>query len=436
MISIVFLFFLLAGVLSFKASSSEKYILWIHILLLFAFVTMFGSSILGLTESPIGNFFSTAFFTQGILESIFLLIYSIVGIAVIAYHQSFYKYFPIEKRSFLFVNMTAFLLAMYGVLVSGEAMSFLVFWEVMSLSSYFLVVHEMQKAQSRKAGLWYLILTHIGMFGIALSFLPFYIETHSTFFSAWNGITFPIATLVWIFVSSLIGFGGKSGLFPLHIWLPKAHPIAPSHISALMSGFMVKLPVFMLLKLYLVFLGVIDIRFAFVLLILGGISAFWGIFHGLTQNNIKKFLAYSTIENMGLIYVGLGLVVAGLSLGNHTLLSLWVIATLLHTVNHSFYKTMLFLLAGSLIERTHHNYDYSRLWGIAKAFPIFSMFFLLATLSIAGVPPFAGFNSEMSVFMVQPSGELRENTGVVQSDNLFRNFKLLPKDLGTVELVK
>lgn len=138
----------------------------------------------------------------------------------------------------------------------------------MSLSSYFLVIHESDKQESRISGMWYLILTHIGMFFILASFLPFLIESKSSFFSAWQNINLSNNSLLLVFIPSLIGFGGKSGLFPLHIWLPKAHPIAPSHISALMSGFMVKLPVLMLLKFYLFFMTGLDTRFAYTLLIL------------------------------------------------------------------------------------------------------------------------------------------------------------------------
>lgn len=332
------------------------------------------------------------------LEAFFILIFSIVSISILFYSNYYIKFLDKHRLNYYMIFTTIFLISMLGVIVSAEAFTFLVFWEIMSLSSYFLVIHENDKQENITSGMWYLVLTHIGMFFIVASFLPFLIETKSTFFSAWTNITLSPSSLVLVFVASLIGFGGKSGLFPLHIWLPKAHPIAPTHISALMSGFMVKLPVLMLLKFYLFFVSWLDIRFAYALLILWSITAFWGIFNALIQNNIKKFLAYSTIENMWLIYVGLGIVVAWVATKSNVVLSLWIISTLFHTFNHSIYKTMMFSLAWSLIERTHHNYDYSRLGWIAKIFPVFSIFFLIATIAIAWIPPLNGFNSELTVY--------------------------------------
>lgn len=332
------------------------------------------------------------------LEAFFLLIFSIVTIATLFYSNYYSQYLKKEKLNYYMIFTILFLFSMLWVIVSAEAFTFLVFWEIMSLSSYFLVIHELEKRENMISWLWYLVLTHIGMFFIVASFLPFFMATKSTFFSAWSAISFSDSTLFFVFITSLIGFWWKSWLFPLHIWLPKAHPIAPSNISALMSGFMVKLPILMLLKYYLFFVSSLDIKFAYILLIVWAITAFWWIFNALIQNNIKRFLAYSTIENMWLIYVWLWIIVAWVATNSNTILTLWIISTLFHTFNHSIYKTLLFSMAWSLIERTHHNYDYSRLWGIAKVYPIFSIFFLIATLWIAWIPPFNGFNSELTIY--------------------------------------
>lgn len=366
--------------------------------MIIAFLLLLAKSITLLLGMKTPELFTSSLMHLGNLEAFFMLIFSVVSIAILFYSNYYTSFLNRNKLNYYTIFTTLFLFSMLWVIVSAEAFTFLVFWEIMSLSSYFLVIHEADKNESRISGMWYLVLTHIWMFFIVAAFLPFIVKTGSSFFADWVNVVLPFSSLLLVFIASLIWFGGKSGLFPLHIWLPKAHPIAPSHISALMSGFMVKLPVLMLLKFYLFFMSGLDIRFAYVLLILWAITAFWGIFNGLLQNNIKKFLAYSTIENMGLIYVGLGIVVAWVSMWNNTVLSLWVIATLFHTFNHSIYKTMMFSLAGSLIERTHHNYDYSKLWGIAKIFPIFSLFFLIATLAIAGIPPLNGFNSELTIY--------------------------------------
>ncbi len=363
-----------------------------------AFMLLLAKSITLLFGIITPEFLNSSLMHLGNLEAFFMLIFSIVSIAILFYSNYYTSFLNRNKLNYYTIFTTLFLTSMLGVIVSAEAFTFLVFWEIMSLSSYFLIIHESENNESRIWGIWYLIFTHIGMFFIVASFLAFIIASGSSFFADWNHTTLSSSSLILVFVTSLIWFGAKSWVFPFHIRMSKAYTFIPSHIAALMSGFMVKLPVLMLLKFYLFFMSGLDIRFAYVLLILWAITAFWGIFNGLLQNNIKKFLAYSTIENMGLIYVGLGVVVAGVSMHNNTILSLWVIATLFHTFNHSIYKTMMFSLAGSLIERTHHNYDYSKLWGIAKIFPIFSLFFLIATLAIAGIPPLNGFNSELTVY--------------------------------------
>lgn len=398
MFSLALIILWLSVVYSMFFKMTEMKVKILNYKMIIAFVLLLAKSITLLFGIITPEFLNSSLMHLGNLEAFFMLIFSIVSITILFYSNYYSAFLARGKLNYYTIFTTLFLLSMLGVIVSAEAFTFLVFWEIMSLSSYFLVVHESDKNESRIRGMWYLVLTHIGMFFIVAAFLPFIVKTGSSFFVDWLNVVLPFSSLVLVFVASLIGFGGKSGLFPLHIWLPKAHPIAPAHISALMSGFMVKLPVLMLLKFYLFFMSSLDIRFAYTLLILWAITAFWWIFNALLQNNIKKFLAYSTIENMGLIYVGLGIVVAWASMGNNTVLSLWVIATLFHTFNHSIYKTMMFSLAGSLIERTHHNYDYSKLWGIAKIFPIFSLFFLIATLAIAGIPPFNGFNSELTVY--------------------------------------
>ncbi len=381
----------------FFTITQKKIKTWNYILII-AFILLFIKSIFVFFGISNTEFFTTSLINISFLEAFFMLIFSIVGVAILFYSNYYSSFLNKNKLNYYTIFTNIFLLSMLWVIVSAEAFTFLVFWEFMSLSSYFLVIHESDKQESRISGMWYIILTHIGMFFILASFLPFLIESKSSFFSAWQNINLSYNSLLLVFIASLIGFGGKSGLFPLHIWLPKAHPIAPSHISALMSGFMVKLPVLMLLKFYLFFMTGIDIRFAYTLLILWAITAFWWIFNALIQNNIKKFLAYSTIENMWLIYVALGIVVTWIATKNNTVLALWVISTLFHTFNHSIYKTMMFSMAWSLIERTHHNYDYSRLWWIAKIFPVFSIFFLVATIAIAWIPPLNGFNSELTVY--------------------------------------
>jgi len=398
MFSIAIILILLSILFPLFSKMNENKVIWLNYVLIFSFLLLFIKSITTLFWITSNELFTTNIFHIWQLEAFFLLIFSIVSISILFYSNYYSKFLNKDKLNYYTLFTNTFLLSMLWVIVSSEAFTFLVFWEIMSLTSYFLVIHESEKNESRISGMWYLILTHIWMFFILVSFLPFLIETKSSFFASWNWCNLTHTSLTIVFITSLIGFWWKSGIFPLHIWLPKAHPIAPSHISALMSGFMVKLPVLILIKFYLYFMQWLDIRFAYTLLIIWAITAFRGIFNALIQNNIKRFLAYSTIENMWLIYVWLWIIVTWITINNSFILSLWVIATLFHTFNHSIYKTMMFSLAGSLIERTHHNYDYSRLGWIAKIFPVFSIFFLISTIAIAWIPPLNWFNSELTVY--------------------------------------
>lgn len=399
MFSIAIIIFIFSVIFSIFFNLTEKKVKFLNYGLIIAFMLLFGKSI-----SVLFNITNTEFFVSNLihiwqLEAFFMLIFSIVWISILFYSNFYNSFLNKNKLNYYTLFFTLFLTSMLWVIVVNEAFSFLVCWEIMSLSSYFLVIHESSKEESRISWIWYLVLTHIWMFFILASFFPFIMATWSTFFSDWNHVALSTSAMILVFVGSLVWFGWKSWLFPLHIWLPKAHPIAPSNISALMSGFMVKLPVFMLIKFYLFFMSVLDIRFAYVLLILWGITAFWWIFNAIIQNNIKKFLAYSTIENIGFIYVWLWIIVAWISTSNNSITTIGIIATLFHTFNHSIYKTMMFSLAWSLIERTHHNYDYSKLWWIAKIMPIFTIFFLISTISISWIPPLNGFNSELTMYL-------------------------------------
>jgi len=395
-LAIILLWLSLLFSLFFKIT--DKKIILLNYVLIFTFLLILIKSISIFFDIKVFELFYCDLIDLYGINTFFMLIFSIVSIAILFYYNYYYKSLDKDNLNYYTIFTIIFFISMLGVIISSEAFTFLVFWELMSLSSYFLVIHDIKENNSRINGIWYLILTHIWMFFILISFLPFVIKTNSTFFNSWNHVELDFNSLFLVFVASFIWFGSKSGIFPFHIWLPKAHPIAPSHISALMSWFMVKLPVFMLLKFYLVFMWSIYLGFAYTLLIIWAITAFWWIFNWIIQNNIKKFLAYSTIENMGLIYVGLWIILAWLAIKNNTIITLWIIATLLHIFNHSIYKTMMFSMAWSLISRTHHNYDYSKLWWVAKILPVFSLFFLLWTLSIAGIPPFNWFTSEFITY--------------------------------------
>ena len=335
------------------------------------------------------------------LENYFLLIFSVLWFAV-SFYSDFYfgEYLKHWKKlNFYYIMLLLFIASMLGVIVSSEAITFLVFWEIMSVSSYFLVVHEASKKWILNNGAWYLIITHIWMFFILLSFIPFILATHSTSFLDWWTASLSPSLASLVFFSALIWFGSKAGLFPIHIWLPKAHPIAPTNVSALMSWFMVKLPVLMILKFLLVFFHwQVQFSWFVVTLLIAAISSFLWVFYAIIQHNIKKLLAYHTIENIWIIFLWIAISILWMYLKNNLIITIWIFAALYHTFNHAIFKWLLFLVAGWMIERTN-TYEYTKLGWLIKTFPFLALSFLVWSIAIAWVIPLNGFNSEFLTFI-------------------------------------
>ena len=282
-----------------------------------------------------------------------------------------------------------------GIILSNEMITFLVLWEIMSLSSYFLVVHEPAKKDVMTQGARYFIITHIGFFALLFAFLPFSLQSWSTYFDLRTAAPFTMWTKNIIFLLALLGFGSKAWIVPFHIRLPKAHPIAPSHISAMMSGCMVKIPVlFLFIFIQQFFINQLPLWRGLVVLILGAISALVGVFYALIQHNIKRLLAHHTIENIGIIFIWLGLYMIGTTLGQPALSLIGIFASLYHSFNHAVFKSLLFLTAGSIIERTGES-DIERLGWLIKKIPWVAISFFIWSRAIIWLPPLNGFNSEI-----------------------------------------
>jgi len=335
------------------------------------------------------------------LENYFLLVFSVLWFATSFYGDFyFWEYLRHNKNlNFYYVLVLLFIFSMLWVIVSSEAITFLIFWEIMSVSSYFLVVHEAKNKWNLNAGSWYSIITHIWMFFILLSFIPFIQATHSTFFYKWSlaNLSPHLASLA--FFSALIWFGSKAWLFPIHIWLPKAHPIAPSNVSALMSWFMVKLPVLMILKFLLVFFASkVQFSWFIVVILIAAISSFLWVFYAIIQHNIKKLLAYHTIENLWIIFLWISISILWMYINSDLLVTIWIFAALYHTFNHAIFKWLLFLLAWWIIERTN-TYEYTKLWWLIKVFPFLAISFLIWSIAIAWILPLNWFNSEFLTFI-------------------------------------
>ncbi len=347
-------------------------------------------------ETPFGQFG----FALDRLSAFFLLVISMVSFAVsiysIGYSKEYDGKYSIGLLGLLF---NLFLLSMAFVVSASNAIFFLVVWEAMSLTSYLLVVYENRKEGIPSSGLLYVVMTHLGTALIMVALVMMGIYAHSFDFSAYSGVgaLMPSALKSTLFVLLFIGFGTKAGIIPLHVWLPYAHPAAPSNVSALMSGVMVKTAVFMLIRTFFDFLGVTDTWWGLLVLLVASVSALLGVMYALMETDIKKVLAYSTVENVGIILIGLGAAMVFQSYNLNLLAGLALIATLLHVMNHAFFKGALFMGAGSILFATHTK-DMEKLGGLAKRMKWTGIIFFIGALSISAIPPFNGFVSEWLIF--------------------------------------
>lgn len=288
--------------------------------------------------------------------------------------------------------------AMAAVVISKDGLSFLICWEIMSLVSFFLVTAEHENKEVQNAGWIYLIATHLATAFLMLFFVIMAQKSGSLLFSDFiaNKTYTPfIAGLLFIF--ALIGFGTKAGIFPFHVWLPHAHPAAPSYISAIMSGVMIKTGIYGILRA-ITFLDVPPLWWGSLLVGVGAISAVAGVLYALMQHDLKRLLAYHSVENIGIIVAGIGVGLIGLSKGITIIVVLGFGGAIFHVLNHAIFKSLLFLSAGSVANATH-SLSIDRLGGLFKRLPFTGGVFLVASLSICGLPPFNGFISEWLVYI-------------------------------------
>ena len=335
------------------------------------------------------------------LAALFVLTISLVGLAAsiyaLGYVTEFYGRASIAVLGSLF---NGFLLAMILVVIADNGFFFLIVWELMSLLSYFLVVTEHEKAEVRYAGLFYLIMTHVGTAFIILAFLIFFQGGGSFSFEAFRHPEQPLpeGMRTLAFLMALIGFGTKAGIVPLHVWLPYAHPAAPSHISALMSGVMIKTAIYALVRVYFDFLGgQFPWWWGFVVLVIGAVSALLGVMYALMEHDLKSLLAYHSVENIGIILLGIGAGMIFQTYGLTEFAALGLLAGLYHTINHAMFKALLFLGAGSLLYATHTR-NMEEYGGLLRRMPWTGVFFLIGSVSISALPPTNGFVSEWLIF--------------------------------------
>ncbi len=334
------------------------------------------------------------------LSAFFLVIIGLLGLAVAIYG---YGYSASYERRYslrmLGAMLNTLLLSLSLQVVADNALTFLISWELMSLSAYWLVLTEHDGAETVRAAVWYIAMTHAGFAALMAMFLLMSGGDLTTSFAAMreNAAALSPATRNVIFVLALFGFGTKAGIVPLHVWLPMAHPVAPSHVSALMSGVVIKMGIYGLVRVALDLLGGGPVWWGGVVLGVGAISALLGVLYALMEHDLKRLLAYHSVENIGIILIGVGAGLIFHSYGLMNLAALGFVGGLYHTLNHATFKGLLFLGAGSVLHATHTR-NMEEMGGLIKRMPVTALCFLIGAAAISALPPLNGFASEWIVF--------------------------------------
>jgi hydrogenase-4 component B len=356
--------------------------------------------IAGLSQSktlilPLGLPWLGANFRLDALAAFFLVVVNLGGATTSLYALGYGVHEPLPGRVLPFVP--AFLAGMNLVLLADDAFTFLLCWEFMSVASWALVIAHHQVDDNVRAGYVYLVMASFGTLTLVLAFGLLAGPDSGYAFAAMRETAHtPFAnTLVLALV--LIGAGSKAGLVPLHVWLPLAHPAAPSHVSALMSGVMTKVAIYAFVRVAFDLLGGSGWWQSMIVLSIGGGTAVLGVLYALMQHDLKRLLAYHTVENIGIIYIGLGLSLAFQANGMSGAAALALTAALFHVFNHSLFKSLLFFGAGAVLTSTGER-DMERLGGLIRYMPYTSFVFLLGCAAISALPPLNGFASEWLTF--------------------------------------
>ncbi len=329
------------------------------------------------------------------LAAVFVLLISGLGILASVYGRAYVAHLSPEKQRGVQGFVPLFLLSMTLVAFAGNVVAFLVAWEAMSLTSYALVVTDRERPEVVRAGYVYLLMTHIGAVCLTAAMLLLTNATGSMAFAEWAKAapTLAVGLRSAVFLLMLLGFGSKAALVPLHVWLPRAHPVAPSHVSALMSGVMLKVAVYGMVLFLFQVLGPGPLWWGLTVLGLGLVSALLGVLYALMERDLKRLLAYSSVENIGVVTIGLGVALIAQQARLPVVAAVALVAALYHAVNHAIAKTALFLDAGALqFAGAGRNLD--AMGGLLTRLPWTGGSLLAASAAIAALPPFNGFVSE------------------------------------------
>jgi hydrogenase-4 component B len=330
------------------------------------------------------------------LGAFFGMIVSLLGLAVSLYSLGYAKsYYGRKSVGVLGAFFNLMLLATTLVFLASNALFFLIAWEIMALTAYCLVSFEHEKEETRSAGVLFFIMSHLGTGCLVLGFLLLFQASGGYGFEGFHalGQSLSPGRRDAVFLLFLAGFGVKAGVVPLHIWLPAAHPVAPSNVSAFMSGVLIKTGIYGMTRVFFDFLGTPPDWWGVTVLTLGTVSAVLGVLYALMEHDLKRLLAYHSIENIGIILMGLGASLMFLHSGHPALASLALIAGLYHTINHASFKALLFLGAGAVLHATHTR-NMEEMGGLAKRMRWTALFFLVGAVAISALPPLNGFVSE------------------------------------------
>ncbi|MEA3505726.1 MAG: proton-conducting transporter membrane subunit [Bacteroidota bacterium] len=389
----------------FVVSKKAKYFFTLALQAAVVIVTSYWA-IRALTESEIVSLHFVkilnydVFLTIDRMSAFFILVINLTMFTGILYAKGYLKSYYKSKNSTEFAlhyfNFAWLHISMILVCALRDGLSFMVAWELMSLSSFFLVIFESEKDGVLKTGIKYLIQMHIGLAFLLTAFLVVYFKTGGDISFDSLALYFEHNSVFPLFLLFFIGFGIKAGFIPLHTWLPHAHPAAPSHVSGVMSGVMIKMGIYGILRV-LTYIHTDLLNIGVFILSLSIISGLLGVILAIVQHDIKKLLAYHSIENIGIIGIGIGVGVIGIAIDNSILAVLGLAGAFLHVLNHSLFKSLLFYSAGSVYKQTHTR-NIEQLGGLVKKMPKTALFFLLGAIAISGLPPFNGFISEFFIY--------------------------------------
>jgi hydrogenase-4 component B len=334
------------------------------------------------------------------LSAWFILLTNFTFVTGILYGRQYMKRYAGQgaNLSLHYISYILNQLAIIGIYFIQNGLAFICVWEVMALSAFLLVIFEHGRMETLKAGINYLIQSHISIIFLTLGFIWVYSSTGSFDFSAISqyGFSGSKEAALLLFLAFFIGFAIKAGFVPFHTWLPRAHPAAPSHVSGVMSGVIIKTGIYGILRM-LMLIHENYLILGYIILIFSVITGIYGVMLAIVQHNLKKLLAYHSIENIGIIGIGIGIGALGTGLDYPLMAFAGYAGALMHTLNHSLFKSMLFYNAGNIYQSTH-TLNIERLGGLIRKMPHTALMFLLASLAICGLPPFNGFISEFLIY--------------------------------------